>query len=153
MDAVWIMVAVAAVVALVIVAIGAFQARGDKASMKKWLVGGVVALGAIVLALFGLGRKRTPTVIEVTPHERTVAPGEAEKALLDEDARRTADEAADLREAGVALDERAKVLDAKLARLEERADETDTLLATTPNASPDGDNSREPDPDLVDLLR
>lgn len=152
MDAVWVIVAILGLCGIIVVAIGAYKGRGEKASLWKWLLGGAGALSAIVVAIIGLSRRKGARASEVEPHKRKVAPEDGEKALLDDDSERTAKGADELRSEGSELDDRAEALDKKSKDLEDRADETDEKMAR-PRDAGDSSSPREPDLKLVERLR
>lgn len=111
MDAVLIAVGILSAVVILVVGVGAYKSRGNKASMLKWLSVGGGALLALIGVLLTLGRARQPVVVK--PRERTVAPTKTEVIELDNKSDAVARDAEDLRTRGDALSTRASEIEEK----------------------------------------
>ena len=146
---------IAAIVLIVVFCVGGVLAYKNRDNRNR-LIKIFAAMGGALIALVGviiaLGRKRQATVIEVEPHKRTVAPSEADKALLDDKAKRVEDASATLKADGEKLDRESNDLDAKLKSARDASDETDKALDTRVDRDLDAD-ADVPDADIASRLR
>lgn len=156
MDVFLIIVAIVGVIGIIAAAIGIWKNK-DKKDKKFWAsVGvGVMALVAIVLAVFGLGRKRKIDVKFVEGHEREVAPTGEEKGKLDEKSDRLDKDIEEAGKVGEKLEKEAKDLDARKEKLEKEADATDDRITDVGDGGSDSDDDSDftPSADISDRLR
>lgn len=150
MDVFWIVLGIVGTLLLIAGGIGAWLNR-DAGGFKPfyWVLAAVAGLAGLLIAFF-VRRKSTLEVIEVKPHERTVAPTEEEKAKLDSRAETIEDKRDQLVVESEAADEKADALDEEVSEAKRKAEETDAKMEE--NRSP-STGSRRPNPELARKLK
>lgn len=150
MDVFWIVLGIVGALLLIAGAIGAWLNR-DAGGFKPfyWILAAVAGLAGLLIAFF-VRRKSTLEVIEVKPHERTVAPTEEEQAKLDERVKTVEDKRDQIVVESEVADEKSDALDEEVSEAKRKAEETDAKMEETRSPKP---STRRPDPKLANKLK
>lgn len=150
MDVFWIILGIVGTLLLIAGSVGAWLNR-DAGGFKPfyWVIAAVAGLAGLLIAFF-VRRQSTIEVIEVEPHERTVAPTDAEKTKLDAQTETIEDKLDQIVVESEEVDGKSDALDQEVSEAKRKAEETNAKLEK--KTSPSTDRHR-PDPELARKLK